>query len=154
MRTDANLAKSVTADAVETVAGILREAVESRRAVPPIRSHFDALDIDRAYQVQVTNTRAWQGAGRRLVGRKVGLTSAAVQKQLGVDQPDFGALFADMAVLDGEEVSIKRLVQPRAEAEITLVLDKDLDREDVTPAEVVSAVAYAVASIEIVDSRI
>lgn len=148
------MAQLVSADTIDTVATILREATESVRSVPPVRSHFQGADVKSAYQVQAANTRAWQASGRRLVGRKVGLTSAAVQKQLGVNQPDFGALFADMAVLDGEDVPITRLVQPRAEAEVALVLERDLVEPDVTPAEVASAVAFAVASIEIVDSRV
>ena len=148
------MAGLVTENAVETVAALLRQAVESKKPVAPVRDHFEPGDIASAYAVQAANTRFWTAAGRRLVGRKVGLTSAAVQKQLGVDQPDFGALMADMAVLDGEEVSIARLLQPRAEAEIALVLEKDLPEPDLTPTELMTSVRSAVAAIEIVDSRI
>lgn len=144
----------MTEGAVENVAEILRRAADSKQPVPPIRGYFEPGDVESAYAVQAANTAVWQAGGRRLVGRKVGLTSMAVQKQLGVEQPDFGGLFADMVVLDGEEVPITRLLQPRAEAEIALVLEKDLGPSDVTPAELISAVAYAVAAIEIVDSRI
>jgi 2-keto-4-pentenoate hydratase len=148
------MAGVLTEDVVEAVAGVLREAAESRKPVAPIRSRLVPGDISTAYAVQETNNRRSQSAGRRLVGRKIGLTSRAVQKQLGVDQPDFGALFADAAVSDGDEIASTRTMQARAEAEVSFVLEKDLDQTDVTAAEVLSAVAYAVASIEVVDSRI
>ena len=108
-------------------------------------------DIEGAYAVQEANTRFWIAEGRRLVGRKVGLTSKAVQTQLGVDRPDFGVLFDDMQVADGGVVPIARLIQPRAEA---LVLGKDLTDGEVTPERFAAATDHAVAAIEIVDSRI
>ncbi|WP_456797172.1 2-keto-4-pentenoate hydratase [Bradyrhizobium sp. USDA 4473] len=92
--------------------------------------------------------------GRRLVGRKIGLTSKAVQQQFGVDQPDYGALFADMEVSTGETIDVAKLIQPRVEAEIALVLDRGLSGEDVTLGELMRSIAYAVAALEIVDSRI
>jgi 2-keto-4-pentenoate hydratase len=92
--------------------------------------------------------------GDRLIGRKIGLTSLAVQRQLGVDQPDYGMLFDDMAVPDGWEVSRRRLIQPKVEAEIALVLGRDLDDEQITVVDVIRAVDFALPAIEIVDSRI
>src|SRR3546814_1835651 len=70
-------------------------------AVPPLRDGLDPTDADGAYAVQTINTRFWEAQGRRIVGRKAGLTAKAVQVQLGVDQPDFGVLFEDMRVADG-----------------------------------------------------
>lgn len=120
----------------------------------PVRDVIPAGDVDTAYAVQEINTRRWLSQGRRLVGRKIGLTSVAVQKQLGVDQPDFGMLFADMAVADGEPVSVGRVVQPKAEAEIAFVLERDLNIEQATVADLIRAISYAVVSIEIVGSRV
>ena len=92
--------------------------------------------------------------GVRIVGRKIGLTSPAVQAQLGVGQPDFGVLFDDMDVSALGVVPSGRLLQPKAEAEIAFVLGSDLDRDFLDLAQVRSAVEYAVAAVEIVDSRI
>lgn len=137
----------------EIVAKRLREAYENG-AVAPLRDVLEPTDAVGAYAVQRLNTRHWLDAGRRLVGRKVGLTARAVQAQLGVDQPDFGALFADMEIADGGTLDPARVLQPKAEAEVAIVLASDLHDPDTTLADVASATAYAVAAIEIVDSRI
>jgi 2-keto-4-pentenoate hydratase len=111
-------------------------------------------DSDSAYAVQEINTEYWLGKGRRLVGRKIGLTSVAVQKQLGVDQPDFGMLFADMAVCDGEPIRSGAVMQAKAEAEIAFILERDLKLEQPTVADVIRSIGYAVVAIEVVGSRI
>jgi 2-keto-4-pentenoate hydratase len=132
----------------------LRACYASGEPIPPIHDELPEDDVAAAYQVQEVNTEHWLGAGRRLVGRKIGLTSAAVQRQLGVDQPDFGMLFADMAVDDGGTVPAGRLLQPKVEAEIAFVLGDDLAVPEPTVVDVIGAIEYAVAAIEIVDSRI
>lgn len=137
----------------ETLATRLRDAYR-RGAVPPLRDGLDPQDAAGAYAVQAINTRFWTNAGRRIVGRKIGLTAAAVQAQLGVDQPDFGVLFDDMQVADGGILDATRLLQPKAEAEVALVLAHDLDDPAATRESVAAAVDHACAAIEIVDSRI
>lgn len=131
----------------------LRDAY-SGGAVPPLRDGLDPVDADGAYAVQEINTRFWQAQGRRIVGRKAGLTAKAVQQQLGVDQPDFGVLFDDMRVADGGNLDPSRTLQPKAEAEIAFVLGRDLASPETTPEIVADAVATVHAAIEIVDSRI
>lgn len=131
----------------------LRDAY-ARGPVPPLRDALEATDATGAYAVQVINTRYWQAQGRRIVGRKIGLTSQAVQRQLGVDHPDFGVLFEDMAVPDGGMLRGAAVLQPKAEAEIALVLGQDVDLPDATQEQIADAIAYAVTAIEIVDSRI
>ena len=143
----------------QSIAEQLWQAAQSGVAIAPVRNDIAQLaeaghELDVAYQVQQELSRRRLVAGGRLVGRKIGLTSAAVQQQLGVDAPDYGALFADMAVGDGEEIAWSRTQQPKAEAEIALVLDSDLGYEQHSFADVISAVAYALPAIEVVGSRI
>lgn len=139
--------------AFETVARRLRDAY-SGGAVPPLRDALDPTDADGAYAVQTINTRYWEAQGRRIVGRKAGLTAKAVQAQLGVDQPDFGVLFDDMRVADGGTLDPARCLQPKAEAEIAFVLGADLPGRHIAIEQVAAAVARVHAAIEIVDSRI
>jgi 2-keto-4-pentenoate hydratase len=93
-------------------------------------------------------------AGARVVGRKIGLTSTAVQRQLGVDQPDFGVLFDDMGYASGDTVPVGAVLQPRVEAEVAFVLGEDLASEQLDVAEVRAAVDHVVGAVEICGSRI
>ena len=120
----------------------------------PLRDQLAEGDIDSAYAVQEANTGHWLSSERRLVGRKIGITSKAVQVQLGVDQPDFGMLYADMAIPDGEEIAADAVLQPRIEGEVAFVLDHDLDHAQPTIADVSNAIGYATATIEVVGSRV
>lgn len=138
---------------LEKVAARLRAAY-AEGAVPPLRDVLAPTDAAAAYAVQAINTKFWQQAGRRVVGRKVGLTAKAVQAQLGVDQPDFGVLFDDMAIPDGGVLRPAQVLQPKAEAEVALILGSDVDAADATAETVAAAVKGVVAAIEIVDSRI
>jgi 2-keto-4-pentenoate hydratase len=142
------------ADPINDAAERIWSVYHSRVPCTPVRDVIGAADVEQAYAVQETNTVRWLKAGRKLSGRKIGLTSKAVQQQLGVDQPDFGMLFADMICADGELLSVTRFMQPRVEAEVALVLDKPLGRERHSIEDIEKATAYAVAAIEIVDSRI
>ncbi|WP_113701490.1 2-keto-4-pentenoate hydratase [Nonomuraea lactucae] len=130
----------------------LAEAARSGKPCPPVR---DLISTPRdAYAVQETNNRRALEEGRRPVGRKIGVTNALIQRQLGIDEPDFGTLFADMAFLDGLPVPVERFIQPRAEAEVALVLGRDLVGGPFTAAEVIRAVEFALPAIEIADSRV
>jgi 2-keto-4-pentenoate hydratase len=139
---------------IETVASRLRDAQQNGTPIPPIREELASGGVEAAYAVQNANTQHAIKQGRRLVGRKVGLTSKSVQKQLGVDSPDFGMLFADMGYNDSEEVSLSKVLQAKVEAEVAFVLEKDVTHEQVTLPDLISAVAYALPAIEIVGSRI
>lgn len=144
----------MTNDSIHAAADRLYRAQRAGIPCEPIRDLLTEGDLDAAYAVQEVNTRRGLAEGRVLSGRKTGLTSLSVQRQLGVDQPDYGMLFADMYVPDGWEIARNRLLQPKAEAEVAFVLDRDLDREQLTMPDVIGAVAYAVPALEIVDSRI
>lgn len=142
------------ADIVGLAADRITRAIRELRPVPPVRDLIGVDDIAVAYAVQEELTRRRETAGGVVVGRKIGLTSSAVQQQLGVDQPDFGVLFDDMDVSGAAEIPSQRLLQPKAEAEVAFVLKADLAEGDLSDAQIRDAVGYAVASLEIVDSRI
>ena len=122
--------------------------------MPPLRDGLEPLDAAGAYSIQAINTKIWTNDGRRVVGRKVGLTARAVQVQLGVDQPDFGVLFDDMEIADGGTLLRSKLIQPKAEAEVALVLARDVTNPNASAVEVADAASHVTAAIEIVDSRI
>lgn len=143
-----------SADNIARAAERLYAANNSSVACAPIRDLISEGDLAGAYAVQKANVQHWKTSGRRVVGRKVGLTAAAVQKALGIDQPDFGTLFVDMEISDGATVPTGRLLQPRVEGEIAFVLGSDLALEDPSIADVIRAVDFALPAIEIVDSRI
>ena len=142
------------ADPIKTAAQRIRTAMKSGKPCKPIRDLFKKGDLDAAYAIQRTNTDIWIEEGRRPVGRKIGLTAKSVQSQLGVDQPDYGILYADMEVVDGDEIDASRLMQAKVEGEIALVLDNDLVEEQLTLVDLMDAVAYALPAIEVVGSRI
>ncbi|KMM85225.1 2-keto-4-pentenoate hydratase [Pseudomonas taetrolens] len=127
----------------------VRELIASALAADP---SIDPVAL--AYAVQQYNNTAAIEAGQRPVGRKVGLTSRAVQQQLGVDQPDFGQLFASMARGDDQPIAWSDTRQPKVEAEIALVLEHDLCHERHTVADLIRATAFALPAIEVVGSRI
>jgi len=139
--------------ASEQAAQRLRDAYGGK-VIAPLRDLMGPLDIESAYAAQAINTRFWAAQGRKIVGRKIGLTAKAVQQQLGVDRPDFGVLFHDMQIANGDALAASCTIQPKVEAEVALVMARDLNRADATPGDVAGAVDCAVAAIEIVDSRI
>ena len=144
---------TITENSVQ-IAETLRKVYQTKTPCAPIREQMTKQSLEEAYAIQQVNTDYWIKKGRRLTGRKIGLTSKSVQTQLGVDQPDFGMLFADMAYGSGDIIDSSLLLQPKAEAEICLVLEKDLSFEKHTVQDIIAATAYALPSIEIVDSRI
>lgn len=140
--------------AIHAAAASLREAADRGTPIAPLRESYPSFTLEDAYAVQRLNVDFAVENGARVVGRKIGLTSRAVQAQLGVSEPDFGTLTADMAFGDCEEIPWARLMQPKAEAEIALVLERDLPAERVTVADLILATAYALPAIEVVGSRI
>lgn len=141
-------------DLIAEIAADIRTAWQDGEPIEPVRDRLSEGDIGAAYRVQQTNTEHWVREGRRIVGRKIGLTAKAVQEQLGVNQPDFGMLFADMCLADGEEIVAGSVLQPRCEAEVALVLHSALGRDQLTLIDLIDAVAYALPAIEVVGSRI
>ena len=142
-----------SSEQIELAAQRLRAAYAGA-TIAPMRETLEPGDGTTAYAIQDVNTRFWQGQGRRIIGRKIGLTAKAVQTQLGVDQPDYGVLFDDMLVEDGGTLAASRLIQPKAEAEVALVLRDAITMPNPTRADVAAATECAIAAIEVVDSRI
>lgn len=134
-------------------------AVRIRKAydgtlIAPIRYAEPLATIDDAYKIQTINRDYWRETGRLIVGTKIGLTSEAVQRQLGVNTPDFGILFADMQIGETNIVDAGRLLQPRVEAEIAFCLNRDITEAEVEISTLVDAIEYAAPALEVVDSRI
>ncbi|WP_439890817.1 2-keto-4-pentenoate hydratase [Ralstonia sp. 25C] len=139
---------------IQRAAVSLREARTTRIPIPPVSASHPVSGLAAAYAVAELNTQARLDAGHRIVGKKIGLTSKAVQQQLGVDQPDFGVLFDDMEFLDGAEIPTARLIQPKVEAEVAFVVGRDLSTAAPTYGEFLNCLAYALPALEIVDSAI
>ncbi|MFE3027388.1 2-keto-4-pentenoate hydratase [Nocardia tengchongensis] len=147
--------RSAAADtAVIAAADLLGVAARTGTPCAPVRDLIGANDVAAAYAVQELLTAGRIAAGGEIVGHKIGLTSPAVQRQLGVDQPDFGVLFDDMHYQQDTPVPLSRLLQPKVEAEVAFVLAQDLVDGPLDDEQIRSAVGYAVAALEVVDSRI
>jgi 2-keto-4-pentenoate hydratase len=144
----------MTPERIRQAANALAEAEESGQYIAPLRETYDQLSVDDAYAIQRVNTERRVASGRRIIGRKVGLTSVAVQKQLGVDQPDFGTLFDDMGYGDGEFIPVSVLTQPKIEAEVAFVIGRDILMPNPGQLDVLDAIEYALPALEIVGSRI
>lgn len=140
--------------AITAAADRLRAAEHSGVPTAPIRDLIGPDDALAAYAVQTRLAEERVAGGAVVVGRKIGLTSQAVQQQMGVDQPDFGILFDDMAYADGDTIAFDTVLQPRAEAEIAFVLKADLVEGELDHAQVRAAIEYGVAALEICGSRI
>ncbi len=132
----------------------LYEALRTGRTLLPLMGRDPELTVDDAYAISLGFLERRLGDGERVVGKKIGVTSKAVQEMLGVHQPDFGFLTDAMFVEGDIDVAGHRLIQPRAEAEIAFLLREGLKGPGVTPADVVAATEAVAPCFEIVDSRI
>lgn len=147
-------AKTFERTAITEAAARLRISAVIGVPTDPVRDLIGRDDVRAAYAVQRLNVQSRVAGGAVIVGRKIGLTSLVVQGQLGVDQPDFGVLFDDMAFADGATVPYGAVLQPRVEAEVAFVLAQDLALGDLGRDQVTAAIHYAVAAIEVCDSRV
>lgn len=135
-------------------AQLLFDAEAQHQTCQPIREIIGENDIESAYAIQRINIDKRIANGAKRVGAKIGLTSLAVQKQLGVNQPDFGVLLSGTQVANRGEISAKEILQPKAEAEIAFVLSADLTNNNNTEDDILAATEYVCAAIEIVGSRV
>lgn len=143
-----------TLNFTDKLADHLAQAELNQRGVEPLTELHSNLSVQEAYQVQLLTIQRKVKEGNRIVGKKIGLTSLAMQKLLGVDQPDYGHLLDSMVVENGGEISFDNVLQPKVEAEIAFVLKEDLVGPRVTTMDVLKATEYVLPALEIVDSRV
>ena len=132
----------------------LLEAEESRQGLLPLTDRDKSLTVEDAYQIQLEMVKIKLAEGKKIIGKKVGLTSVAMQKMLNVDEPDYGHLFDNMQIENGATVKIDSMISPKIEAEIGFVLEEDLVGPNVTYLDVIMATKYVVPTLEIIDSRV
>ena len=138
---------------IKQLADKLYEAEMTRQAIKPLTEMVEDLNVDDAYNIQLCNIDRCLNLGYKISGKKIGLTSLGIQKQLGVDEPDYGHLFEEMECKD-EVCHIDNLIQSKIEGEVAFVLKEDLTGGNVTVQDVKRATDYVVAAFEIVDSRV
>ncbi|CRK56591.1 putative hydratase [Alloactinosynnema sp. L-07] len=132
----------------------LLDAYESGKPIAPLTTTYDDLSLEDAYAIQLLQIHELTSAGRVVKGHKVGLTSAAMQRLLGVNEPDYGHLLDDFFYLEHAPIPLNRFVQPRIEPEVAFVLKRPLRGPGVTVHEAIAAVDFVLPALEIVDSRI
>ena len=139
----------------KAVAEELYLAEKNATPVDPLTMTYPGLTPEKAYAIQLEGVAIRRERDlRKVVGKKIGLTSVAMQKLIGVDEPDYGHLFDHMMVREGEPISCSELLLPKVEGEVAFVLSKRLKGPGVTIADVLRATQGVMASIEIVDSRV
>ncbi len=139
---------------IETLGDELYQAMMTQTVVDPLTSRHPDITIENAYHIQQRMVARRVQAGERIVGKKVGVTSAAVMNMLGVFQPDFGYLLDGMIYNEGQSIDASTLIQPKAEGEIAFILKKDLMGPGISNADVLAATECVMPCFEIVDSRI
>ncbi len=145
---------ALTEDQRSLITDAIIKAGEQKQSIEPLTDTYAGITVQDAYRIQLATVERRVASGRKIVGKKIGLTSPVMQQLFNVMEPDYGHLFDDMLSYQGEKVEAARFLQPRIEGEIAFVLERDLVGPGVTPTEVLSATAGLVAALEIVDSRV
>lgn len=139
---------------IEDAAAQLDEAEQTRRQIRMLSLQHASLTIPDAYRIQAAWVQRKLGAGRRVIGHKIGLTSRAMQLSLGIDEPDSGVLFDDMLFADGARVPCSRFIGLRIEVELVFTLKAALHGPHCTIVDVLDATGYVAPALEILDTRI
>ncbi|ALJ21784.1 hypothetical protein AOA12_18545 [Microbacterium sp. No. 7] len=139
--------------ALAAIADALRAAEIARTPIAPPSQTWPGLTVEDAYAVQRIGVRRRVEAGERIVGRKIGLTSLPMQQQLGVDQPDFGAVTDRMVLANGGALDVSALIAPRVEAEFAFRIGRDLPVSP-SPTALEDAIDGVALALEIIDSRV
>ncbi|MBP2478090.1 2-keto-4-pentenoate hydratase [Crossiella equi] len=143
----------LTAEQRAQAATALLAAETSRQPIRPLVRSHRGIDVTDAYEIQLLNIRRRLDTGARVVGHKVGLSSAAMQQMMGVTEPDYGHLLDDMRLSEHEPADASRYCQPRVEVEVAFLLGEDVP-PGCTEAQVLARTAYLAPAIELIDSRI
>ncbi len=132
----------------------LMTAAAERRQAEQLSKTWPTIDFDDAYAIQAETIRRRVAKGRKIVGHKIGLTSKAMQRSSGIDEPDYGVLLDDMVFADGAKIKAAQFCVPRVEVELCFVLAKPLKGPGVGLIDVLRATEYVVPSLELIDARL
>ncbi len=147
--------KTITPDQFcEEIANQLLEAERSLKPIAPLTETYPEISVQQAYQIQLAQIQQKVKQGARVIGKKIGLTSKAMQEMVGVSEPDYGHLLDTMSYVDGEIIDIGQFIEPKVEVEIAFILAKDLKGPGVSITNVIDATDYIVPAFEVIDSRI
>ena len=139
---------------IQALARQLYDARKSRKQLRHFSKQYPSMTIDDGYAIQ----RAWvaleRADGHRIVGRKIGLTSRAMQQASQIDEPDYAPIMSDMVFSAGGDIAVDRFIAPRIEVELAFILGKPLKGPGVTLFDVLSATEVVTPAIEIIDARI
>jgi 2-keto-4-pentenoate hydratase len=139
---------------IKELADTLLAAERSGKPIPPLTESDRGITVDEAYRVQLRIMEVKKSGGQVVVGKKIGITSRAMQAMLGVNEPDYGHILDRMVVAEGEMIPTAELIQPRIEGEIAFILKEDLEGPGVTLADVIRCSEGVIPALEVIDSRI
>lgn len=142
------------ADVINDVASALDHAERDRRQIEQISAEYPDMAISDAYAIQHAWTELKLTRGQKIKGRKIGLTSRAMQQAVQINEPDYGVLFDNMFYEDGDILDFESMIEPRVEAELAFILERDLTGPDCNLFNVLDATAYVTPALEILDARI
>jgi 2-oxo-hept-3-ene-1,7-dioate hydratase len=146
--------RTLPAELVTELAARLETAERTRVQLRHFSCEYPGMTIEDAYAIQHAWVEIKLAAGRQLRGRKIGLTSKAMQYSSQISEPDYGALLDDMFFADGSDIPINRFIAPRVEVELAFVLKNRLQGPGCSLFEVLAATQYVVPAVEIIDARI
>ncbi len=144
------LSNTALAEAAQTLLAAARDC----KPIDPLTETYPGITLDDAYHIQLQTVDVRLADGRKVLGKKIGLTSPAMQQMFNVAEPDYGHLLDNMLVYHGVGVSASRMLQPRIEGEIAFILERDLTGPGITPTDVIRATAGVTPALEIIDSRV
>jgi 2-keto-4-pentenoate hydratase len=146
--------EGLTQELIDKEARELCKAEREKTTLRPLTERYPNIEPAEAYRIQLALIEMKKADGAKVVGKKIGLTSKAMQKMLSVDQPDYGHILDNMVLQDSAVFTVRELIQPKIEPEIAFILDDNLKGPGVTPIQVLAATRFVVPALEIIDSRI